>query len=122
VTEQGITTLRTYTEAELPSLTPAAPEPKAQRSTAQLDTPSQPVPSALFQSLLEKASGLKAPAGREVPRLSPYPASNDTDEEVPDHLARALDAAGLGVQGVRGFEAPEGQAKELAQRFKELRS
>jgi flagellar biogenesis protein FliO len=105
VTEQGITTLRSYSMAELPSLTfPPEVEPKAPVSslTRPAPAPSAPSPGQAFQSLLEKASGAKA-----------------VDQEMPEHLARALDDAGLLSQS---FDAPEGQAQELAKRFRELHS
>lgn|GEM_PF-6044970 len=121
VTEHGITTLRSYSMAEMPSLTfPPETEPRAPASSVAR-TPEPPVevpsPGQAFQSLLAKASGAKTSTAAPSPTRN---APSRVDEDgVPEHLALALDDAGLLKSS---FEDPDGQAQELARRFRELHS
>jgi flagellar biogenesis protein FliO len=115
VTEHGISTLRTFGPGELSALTA---RPEAAKAPAQEPTLGGREPSLAFQSLLEKASGKQA-APADVRLAKRAKEAEPDDDEVPEHLVRALDAAGLGGHG---FDAPEGQAKQLAERFKGLRS
>lgn len=119
VTEHGVTPLRVYPEGELGLLT--VQEAAAGGKTEAAEKPSAAFSTEAaehsFQALLEKASSAK-PIRKENAR----PTASDADEpdELPAHLKAALETQAKRTRPA--FDPPEGQASELARRFRNLQA
>lgn len=120
VTEHGVTPLRVYPEGELGLLTAQA---EASKTNSEEDSAHQPValtsaPEKSFQALLEKASGAKNVSKEAATRQA---ASRVEDlDELPAHLKSALESQAKRTRPA--FDPPEGQASELARRFRNLQA
>lgn len=120
VTEQSVTPLRVYPESELALVTAEVPTTEAEEAHKAAPQAGQE-PTALernFQALLVKAS--QGTGARSPSRGARSPAPSEREEELPAHLRAALETPAKAPR--EAFAPPEGQASELARRFRSFQA
>jgi flagellar biogenesis protein FliO len=120
VTEQSVTPLRVYPESELALVTAgdttkeadSAPKSVSEEDDAKVDLERN------FQALLSKASQGKSP--RSKTHATRSSSVEEEDGELPAHLKAALETPAKAPRAA--FAPPEGQASELARRFRSFQA
>ncbi len=117
VTEQSVTPLRVYPESELALVTAeVTKDAEDMQKTAPEDIPKDLERN--FQALLTKASqGKNSGSSSSAARSRAAP---EDDEQLPAHLKAALETPAQAPRSA--FAPPEGQASELARRFRSFQA